>query len=445
MNAFREIVLTAEKAEQRFIPAALLEDRDVARVAQMLTRMCALGIVIVTVWSVLWLLILPLRADRLLYVLLALISVGIPLFLIRRERLRLAVAVLLGGLWLLITITVLTAGGTRAPAFTWYITVVLTAALLSGWRTAFVYALLTIGLGLALALLDPDGIVLVPFATPLSAWLSQATSLMLACGSAYFMLRQSQQNLQQTQGGLALLEKAQQSLRESEERFRLIASVTSDYTFLSQVSAQGGLEHTLLTGAFEEITGYTADEFLAIGGWRATVHPDDLAQDSQDLANLRANRSVITELRVIKKGGEVRWVRVNALPIWDEGENRLIRIGGGVRDITESKRAEQELRESEAKFRAIFELAPYGIVIQHVGGVVVNANQSFLNGVGYSWDQIKDRNIFDPDQFQIFRDLDKVEAMRQNLIAEGRITNWEVAFHRADGRRGLLLVSSRVI
>ena len=445
MKPFRQIISTAKKFEQRFIPPALFEDEDVARTAQTLTRMCALGIIIVTVWAVLWLLILPLRADRMIFILFGLVSVGLPLVIIRQGRLRLAIAILLDGLWLLITITVLTAGGTRAPAFTWYITVVLTAALLSGWRSAFNYALLTIGLGLVLAVLDPAGTVLVPFATPLSAWLSQSTSMMLACGSAYFILQRSYQDLRQAQTALAELRTAQQALRESEERFRLIASVTSDYTFSSRVSAQGELEHTLLTGAFEEITGYTPDEYMAIGGWQATVHPDDRAQDGNDLAVLRSNRSIITELRTIKKSGEVRWVRVHALPIWDEDKNRLFAINGGVRDITDSKRVEQSLRESEAKFRAIFELAPYEIIIQHMSGTVVIANHAFLDGVGYSLDQIEGKDILDPSQFSILSDLNKLSVIRQDLLANGRITNREIEFRHADGQRRMVLISSRVI
>ena len=68
---------------------------------------------------------------------------------------------------------------------------------------------------------------------------------------------------------------SQQALRDSEERFRLISSMTSDYTFSSRFDGHGGLEHYVYGGAFETITGYTPDEFVKMGGWAAIVHPDD--------------------------------------------------------------------------------------------------------------------------------------------------------------------------
>src|SRR5690606_18562205 len=118
-----------------------------------------------------------------------------------------------------------------------------------------------------------------------------------------------------------------------------------------------------LTGAFEGITGYSAEEFMAAGGWRATLHPDDRAQDDQDMTVLHQNRSVTTELRVIKKNGEVRWVRTYGNPLWDAQHQRLIGVNGAVQDITERKLAEQALKESEASFRTMFQAAPYMISV----------------------------------------------------------------------------------
>jgi PAS domain S-box-containing protein len=133
------------------------------------------------------------------------------------------------------------------------------------------------------------------------------------------------------------------TLRASEARFRQISSATSDYVFTSRVNARGELDHITLNGAFEAITGYTPEAYLAAGGWRANLHPDDLEQDARDLAALRANQPVKTEVRIIRKDGTMRWVRVLASPVWDAEAGRLVGINGGVRDITDEKQAVEAL------------------------------------------------------------------------------------------------------
>src|SRR5690606_27234051 len=64
-------------------------------------------------------------------------------------------------------------------------------------------------------------------------------------------------------------------LRKSEARLQLISSVTSDYMFYAQVDAYGQLQLDWVAGAFEHITGYTPEEYVARGGWRAAIHSDD--------------------------------------------------------------------------------------------------------------------------------------------------------------------------
>jgi PAS domain S-box-containing protein len=131
-------------------------------------------------------------------------------------------------------------------------------------------------------------------------------------------------------------------LRRSEERYRLVSSVISDYTFSYVLDECGQFRLNWVTGAFETITGYNLEEFVDRGGWLATVHPDDQEQNAQDMAKLRDNQRVIGELRVIHKDESARWVRVYAHPLWDAEHEQLVGIYGAVQDITDRKRAEAE-------------------------------------------------------------------------------------------------------
>jgi PAS domain S-box-containing protein len=137
--------------------------------------------------------------------------------------------------------------------------------------------------------------------------------------------------------------RAEMKLQESEEKYRLISTVSSDYMFSSIITLDGISDLKWVAGAFENITGYSIDEYKTKGGWRASIHPDDIAKDEIDLATLQANRKVITEIRTIKKSGEIIWVKIYAHPVWDEDKNCLVEIYGAVQDISERKKAEEQI------------------------------------------------------------------------------------------------------
>ncbi len=138
----------------------------------------------------------------------------------------------------------------------------------------------------------------------------------------------------------------------SEERYRLISEVSSDYTFSSAVDAEGRVCPVWVAGAFERMTGYAFEEYVALGGWRATLHPDDRVQDDRDMAALHANRPVVSTLRTLTREGEERFVRVYAHPVWSYAEDRLAGVYGAVQDVTEAQRAEAEREALIARLEA---------------------------------------------------------------------------------------------
>lgn len=145
----------------------------------------------------------------------------------------------------------------------------------------------------------------------------------------------------------------EQELLLSEERYRLVSSVISDYTFSNVQNEKGEIVLNWVAGAFEQISGYTFEEFNARGGWASTVHPDDLEQDAQDMEMLRNNQQVISEIRTIHKDGTVRWVKSYAHPVWDAEKQELVGIYGAVQDITERKSIEEDLRLNEERYRTV--------------------------------------------------------------------------------------------
>ncbi|MBK9056204.1 MAG: PAS domain-containing protein [Chloroflexi bacterium] len=143
----------------------------------------------------------------------------------------------------------------------------------------------------------------------------------------------------------------------SAERYRLIASVMSDYVFSLEYAPNGEIKEQWISGAFSAITGYTREEFFARGGWVSIIHPDDREQDERDMAQLHANQKVVTEVRIIHREGHIRWVRAYAHPHWDSQHQQLIGLYGAVQDITESKQIEASLRQREAILQVVADAA----------------------------------------------------------------------------------------
>jgi PAS domain S-box-containing protein len=163
--------------------------------------------------------------------------------------------------------------------------------------------------------------------------------LLFVAGFVILLLRR------QVQARTKHLAEANAALQESEHRYQLISTVTSDYMFSTHVDDDGNLTLNWVAGAFEAITGYTPDEYRARGGWRAAVHPDDLVIDDRDMEKLRDNLSIVTEIRTLTKRGHTLWVRVYAQPVVDDEHQKLVGIYGAVQDITERKEAEAKVRQ----------------------------------------------------------------------------------------------------
>lgn len=142
-----------------------------------------------------------------------------------------------------------------------------------------------------------------------------------------------------------------------EERYRLIAALMSDYVFSIHFDEQGNLYERWIEGAFEYITGYTPDEFFAKGGWAAIVHPDDIEKEYWDMAQLRQNKKVVSELRIVRKDGKIKWVRSYGYPVWDARTNRLTGIYGAVQDITEQKQVEQAYLQSVNEMTLLYKIS----------------------------------------------------------------------------------------
>jgi len=149
--------------------------------------------------------------------------------------------------------------------------------------------------------------------------------------------------------------RAEGALKKSERRYRTISEITSDFAYVFRVESDGKLNVEWTAGALERVTGFSRKDLQNQGGWESIIHPEDVQITCGQLKTLLANRKAVVEYRIINKDNQVRWMRDNARPVWNETEQRVDGIEGAVRDITDRKQAQEALKSSHVRFLTVLD------------------------------------------------------------------------------------------
>ncbi len=169
------------------------------------------------------------------------------------------------------------------------------------------------------------------------------------------------------------------ALRASEERFRLLAEHAQDVIFRYRFAPTPVLEY--ISPAVERMTGYPREEFYtnaALG--LGLIAPEDLAHVRRPYIDPPAEIEPTT-LRWRRKDGAIGWAELRSWVVKDES-GRPVAAEGIARDITASKAAEEALRESEQRYRTLFETIHQGVVYHDAEGQIIVANPAAMHILG---------------------------------------------------------------
>jgi PAS domain S-box-containing protein len=340
-------------------------------------------------------------------------AINIFLFiLLRRGHVRAASFLQVASFWVFFTVSAHTGVGVQGESYLLgYPLVIVIAGLLLGGRAALGVTVLSLLSGLYMVYAEAQGFINTEVNRP--ALFSWVTSLAIFPMGAILQYLSSR-----------TVKKALEHARHSEEKYKLISEVSSDYTFESVVDMNGTARVIWVAGAFKRMTGYNFEEYLAAGGWPAHVHIEDVEKDDEDMRKLLRNEDVInSEIRTITKNGEIRWEHIFAHPIWDEKENRLVGIIGAVQDVTEQKKAETLLKETLLRQTAILNNIPDMAWLKDLDSRYIAVNEQFAKLSGLKYEDIigkSDHDIWQKDFADHYRedDIDVVRSGKRKEIEE---------------------------
>jgi PAS domain S-box-containing protein len=155
------------------------------------------------------------------------------------------------------------------------------------------------------------------------------------------------------------------------------------------------------------------------------IHPDDNEMLLGEVKNnLDSGITINKEIRIIHIENETRWGRLMVHP-YKDNTGAIERLDGMILDITDLKRSELALEESEQRYKSLFENNLDGVFSIDLNGYFVNANQSFEKITGIQIDKLPDRCfiglIYDEDHMSVYSILSEVMSMQEPRDVECRI------------------------
>lgn len=223
----------------------------------------------------------------------------------------------------------------------------------------------------------------------------------------------------------------------SERKFRLISEASRDVICIHDLAGN----FVYVSPASEDILGYPPGELIGESPC-GLFHPKDreyVIKDAlKDIQEGRRNNNF--EYRIRKKDGKYIWFETIAQPI-ENAKGETVEIQTSSRDITERKMTERKLRESEEKYRNIFEsMFDVYAEVELDTGKILEISPSVVRISGYSRDELLGQNI---QQFYVIPE--EREKLIEELKRKKKVSDFDVTLKRKTGEHIICSYAVRLI
>jgi PAS domain S-box-containing protein len=232
--------------------------------------------------------------------------------------------------------------------------------------------------------------------------------------------------------------KAEQSLLESQEKYKRLSKNVPGMIYVGYPDWSA----EFIKGS-KEICGYSTKEInKGKINWTDLIHPDDKASVLKEGAELaKKQKYLVQNYRIIDKSKKIVWVEDKKTSYFSK-DGKFLNIHGIVFDITKRKLIEEKLKESENKFRRLFETAKDGIlIIDYDTDKITDANPFLYKLLGYKENEVIGKEIF---EISPIKDIIPNKAKFKELKNKGYVRYSNLPLETKKGRKAWVEFISNV-
>jgi PAS domain S-box-containing protein len=224
--------------------------------------------------------------------------------------------------------------------------------------------------------------------------------------------------------GAALQRQAvEEELRSSETRYRAVIEQATDGIYILDAETRRVVESN---PSYQKMLGYTVSELLGMQVYDFVAHPREDV-DATIERTLEQRRRLVGERKYRRKDGILLHVEVGVSVISLDGRDMICTI---VRDVTERKQAEEDLKQSEKLYRTVIEQATENICLVDIESrCIVESNTAFREALGYTEAELRGMTLYDV----VAHDRQSVDRNVEQTIHEGRSFVGQRRYRRKDG------------
>ena len=243
---------------------------------------------------------------------------------------------------------------------------------------------------------------------------------------------------------------AEEALRDSEQRFRVVVNNSLDLVYRRNIQTE---RYDFFSAAAKAMLGYSPKELIGQGLSFATsrVHPDDLKAVGNILKRAKKGelKSGSIDYRCKHRDGTYRWLS-DRFTVVNNAKGRPLYWVGVSRDITHTKKTEEALSESEQRFRKIVEQAPIAMAMVSPSGVIEFINRKAFQAFGYRHEEIPNMKrwwaqAYPEADYRKEVVADWMGGVQKALIRGGEIPGNEYRTTCKDGTVKMMFISGTII
>ncbi|MBS3818850.1 PAS domain S-box protein [bacterium] len=217
--------------------------------------------------------------------------------------------------------------------------------------------------------------------------------------------------------------KLRKRLRESEKKYRSLFEMSKDAIYIT--SKEGKIID--VNQAFLDLFGYTWDQIKNINVREHYHNPEEREKFRREIEGKGFVKDYPVKLK--QSDGSIRDCLITAT-VREDKTGRILGYQGMIRDVTEQKKAQQELKESEEKYKALFEYSNDAVFLLSPYGEQMRVNQKAADLLGYTREELRGKSFKDlivPSEYQ------DAEKKRKELREKKSLASYERTVRKKDG------------